>query len=361
MSLGPPFDASGLRTQRAVGAVAALLLAAAIAWALFGAGRSLGPGIVVHVHMRSTGPLRPGALVRLAGRRIGQVRAARMAGRADRDGVVFDVFLGREWAREVRRNSELFVSTPSVLGEAYLEIGPPRREPGQPPIAPGAPVADGDTIEGTPPPEIDRFLEYAEANVREVLALLRETRPETDEFLTALDSMLARLSSLPADRGQLRRIKDQAVAALDRGAELFAVLRDADAIARVRRIARDLGDIADRAGPELRDVAAKVDRSLARVEELRALYGERGPDVARALDGFRRAGTLFERMLADVRAVQARIDAGLGTVGAFLADREMIDDLHETHRILKSTPLRFIWKADVNTNRPVLRKPPKAE
>jgi hypothetical protein len=43
VSLGPPFDASGLRTQQKVGAGVVLLLGAAVTWVLFLSGRSLGP------------------------------------------------------------------------------------------------------------------------------------------------------------------------------------------------------------------------------------------------------------------------------------------------------------------------------
>ena len=35
---------------------------------------------------------------------------------------------------------------------------------------------------------------------------------------------------------------------------------------------------------------------------------------------------------------------GEGTLGGILSDRELFDDLHETHRILKSQPWTFILK-----------------
>jgi phospholipid/cholesterol/gamma-HCH transport system substrate-binding protein len=339
LSLGPPFDASGLGLQRGVGAVAVLALAGAVAWVLLLSGRSFGPGVIVSVEMRSTGPLRVGDSVRLAGRRIGEVRGARMAGAADRRAVEFEVFIERGWAKNVRANSEFFVSTPSVLGEAYLEIGPPLDG-----AQPGRPIADGDRVRGTDPPEIDRFLQYTEANVRVLLALLRETRPEADELLTAGDSLLTRLSGLPADRGQLVRIRDQAVEALDRGEALLATLRDAGAVPRTRKIVRELGEIADRAGPELRDLAAKAERSIARVEELGAMLGERRADLERGLAALRRTAEIGGRVAADVRELQRRVESGRGALGAFLLDRELFDDLHETHRILKSQPLRFLWR-----------------
>ncbi len=340
MSLGPPFDASGLQRQRVVGAFALLALGGAVAWVLVGAGRTVGPGIVVHVQMTTTGPLRAGAAVRLAGRRIGEVRRAGMLGAADQHAVVLDAFIERAWVFAVHKNSEFFIETPSVLGEAYLEIGPPRNG-----ATPGEVVSDGDLVRGVDPPEIDRFLQYAEANVRVVLALMRETRPEANELLAAGDSLLAHLSQLPTDRGQLRRIRDQAEAALDRGRELLAVLRDAHAVERVRHLTAELGAIADQAGPELAALGIRIERAANRLEELRALFGpERKAQLNGALAHLRAAARLGERTIADVRAIQARIARGDGAVGAFLQDRELFDDLHETHRILKSQPLRFILK-----------------
>src|SRR5581483_10492697 len=139
-------------------------------------------------------------------------------------------------------------------------------------------------------------------------------------------------------------IRDQAVAALDRGEALLATLRDAGAVERTRKIVAELGAIADRAGPELRDLGLKAERSIARVEELGALLGERRADLQRALTSLRRTAEIGERVAADVRAMQKRVESGRGALGAFLLDRELFDDLHETHRILKSQPLRFLWR-----------------
>src|SRR5262249_2178404 len=150
-------------------------------------------------------------------------------------------------------------------------------------------------------------------------------------------------SSLPIDRGRLSKIRDQAVAALDSGAELLHALRTVGPFERVRKLARDLTAIADRVAPELRDLGRKIDRSIERVQALGATLGEEGQSrLQRALASLRRAASLGERAIADARAIQSRIESGQGAIGAFLQDRELFDDLHDTHRILKSQPLRFI-------------------
>ena len=336
MSLGPPFDASGLRLQRWVGAGVVLLLLGAVAWVLFLSGRTLGRGVILRLSMRMAGPLHAGARVRIAGRDVGEIRSERW----EKDGVSFDAFVAQKWVEHVHVNSELFVATPSVLGEAYLEIGPP--EGGAPP---GAVVRDGESLHVADPPDLDRFFVHGEASLREVLALLRDERPGLNELLAAGDSLLATLSGLPTSPGQLRRIVDQGAAALDAGRELFASLRDANAVARVRQIVADLSAIADSVGPELRDLGDRLDLALTRADQLRTLFtDERRAQASAALASLRRAAKLGAQIADDVEFLDKRVRSGQGTLGAFLQDRELFDDLHETHRIIKSQPLRFLLK-----------------
>ncbi|HEY7958404.1 MAG TPA: hypothetical protein VII38_24060, partial [Polyangia bacterium] len=184
-----------------------------------------------------------------------------------------------------------------------------------------------------------------EASLREAMALLADNRPALDELLTAGDSLLATLSGLPADRGQLHRIVDQAEAALGDGRALIAALREAGAVPKVRAIASDLDAIADRAGPELSSLGARLDRALTRIDGLRELASDaRRSELASALTHLRHAVTLGTRLAADVHTLAAMVAAGQGTIGGLLQDRELFDDLHETHRILKSQPLRFLLK-----------------
>jgi ABC-type transporter Mla subunit MlaD len=335
VSLGPPFDASGERLQQAVGAAVVLLIGAAVTWVLLFSGRTLGSGITVHVKMGSTGLLRTGAKVRIAGDEAGEVRAMYL-----HDGVRMEVFVLRKFADRVRENSLPFVSTTSVLGEAYLEIGPPANG-----AAPGAPIADGATLIGAEPPDLDRFFLHAEASVREVLRLLREHRGELDELLTAADAMLATLSSLPADRGQLARIADQFSRALDHGRAMLATIREAGGWARMRDDAHEIAAIADQAGPELRDLGARLDDAITRIDKLRALFpDDKRARLSEAMEAFRRAAGIAEKIVADVRWLVKRIESGQGSVGAFLADKEIFDDFHETHRIIKGQGLRFLLK-----------------
>ncbi|MCA1664236.1 MAG: MlaD family protein, partial [Myxococcales bacterium] len=292
MSLGPPFDDSGREVRRIAGAALVVALFAAVGWVLVLSDRAVGPGIAVRVTMSAMGALRVGDKVRLAGRDVGEVRGATRT----RDHVELTVFVARAWAPELRANSELFVATPSVLGEAYLEIGAPAHHD-----APGPPVADGASLTAVDPPEIDKLLARSEESLRRALALLRENRPALDELLSAGDELLATLSGLPADRGQLRRIADQAAAAFVAGSALVSSLREADAVPRMRAAAHDLAAVADRAGPELSRLGDRLDRALARLDALSALFDDdRRARIAAGVAAARRAVATASHIGAEV-------------------------------------------------------------
>lgn len=355
MSLGPPFDDSGRDVRRVAGAALVVALAAAVGWVLVLSDRALGPGITVRVTMATMGALRVGDKVRLAGRDVGEVRGAFRVRDAAGGHVELSVFVARAWAPELRVNSELFVATPSVLGEAYLEIGAPAHD-----AAPGAPVADGATLAAADPPEIDKFLVRSEESVRRALALLRENRPALDELLTAGDELLATLSGLPADRGQLARIRDQIAAAFVAGSSLVSSLRESNAIPRVRAAAHELSAIADRTGPELSKLGDRLDRALDRIDRVSAIFDDnRRARISAGVAAARRAVTTAQHIAADVRALVSAMQRGEGTIGGIMADQELFDDLHETHRILKSQPWTFILKPTGPDKRRPAGKPPR--
>jgi ABC-type transporter Mla subunit MlaD len=342
VSLGPPFDDSGRALRRTCGALLVVALAGAVVWVLMLSDRAIGPGLTVRVAMATTGALRVGDKVRLAGRDVGEVRGAvRIRGEGGRaDHIELTVFVARAWAHELRRNSEIFVATPSVLGEAYLEIGPPPHG-----ALPGEPARDDELLTGVDPAQIDKFLVRSEESLRRALALLRENRPALDELLAAADSLLATLADLPTDRGQFRRIADQGAAAFVAGSSLLAALRDAGGMTRAQKALHDLGDIADHAAPELSALGARLDRAITRLDGLGDLFSDdRKARLQEGLAAARRAATTAEHIAAQVRALVAMVERGEGTLGGILADQELFDDLHETHRILKAQPWTFILK-----------------
>ena len=333
-------------SQRLAGALFIALLGASVGFVLLTSGRTLGSGQRFDVELATTGALKPGARVRIAGREAGEVRALRWDKRPDGTRhVIAECFVQSAWAQHLRVNSEFFIATPSVLGEAYLEIGPPRAARGGEPPAPGRPLADGETVRGVDPPELDRMVARLYGNLTTIALMFREDRPAFDELVKAAQSLLDTLSGLPQSPGQLARIRDQVMQAVDDGRALVNDLDDAHAIARGRLIARDLGEVARKAGPELAAIGVKASAVIERVQGLSDIVSpERRARVSKGAEALSHAATIGAAIAREVEALAAMVERGEGSVGAFLHDHELYDDLHDVHRILKSQPWTLIVK-----------------
>jgi ABC-type transporter Mla subunit MlaD len=328
------------RARRAAGTLFLALLAGAAAAALLSSGRTLGRGIRFDVQMASPGALHPDGKVKVAGREVGEVRGMRWEGTGGERHVLIDCFVQRDWAESVRENSDVFVTSPNLLGESWLEVGPPRGG-----AEPGPPVKDGARLVGVDPPEFDKLIGHVYTNLTAIVILLKEQRPALDELLRAGSEMLATLSGLPADPGQLGRIRDQVGRGIDDGRALAHALNEANAVPEIRKLAKDLSDTADRVGPDLADVARRAALAAERLDKLRDLFSdERRAQVAHALASFRRVAEIGDGIVKQVKWLIARVERGEGTVGGFFVDQELYDDLHETHRILKSQPWTLIVK-----------------
>lgn len=337
---------ASLQARRRVGAAFIGGLVATVAFVLVTSGRTLGSGLRFEVELGATGALKGDAKVRIAGREVGEVRGMRREAVAGgRRHVILDAFVAREWAGYIHKNSVVFVATPSILGEAALEIGPARNARGEG-DEPGAPIVEGERLRGIDPPELDHFVAQVYDSLTAIGFLLHEHRGELDELLTGADSLLATLSGLPADQGQLGRIRDQIVRAVDDTRAIVAALDGAQAVPRIRALAKDLGELADRIGPDLADLQRKGELAAARLEGLGSLLSpQRKLEVEAGLAAFARATRLAEAIGADVKYLSDRVLRGEGTLGAFAADEEIFDELHEVHRILKTYPWRVVIKS----------------
>ena len=60
---------------------------------------------------------------------------------------------------------------------------------------------------------------------------------------------------------------------------------------------------------------------------------------------FVRATANAQSALDGALAIVRAIERGQGTIGGFLVDKEVFDDLHDTHRIIKSQPWSLIMKS----------------
>lgn len=321
-----------LHTRVGLGVLFALALAVTLVLVL--QGRHLRPGIRVKVEFEHLGPLAPGTPIRISGKQVGTVDGIRLA--APR--VVLDCWIERRHAWMVRRNSEVFVNQPSVLGEAYLEVGPPRGE------EPGPPIADGDTLRGVDPPRIDRLLQKSYENLLAVSDLLRNGLPEARELGAALDELGRTLDALEPEPGAYVRTGRAVAAVLDEVESFSAALSGsgtsaADVAAAAARVEQTLS----RAGRELAGIRARLDVLLERLSSLTARVGpDRLARLELALARARDLAAQAERISGEAAALATQVVQGRGTIGAFLGDTELFDDVKAMMKLMKSQPWRTI-------------------
>ena len=335
MSLGPPFDGSQAQLQARLGGGLLLLLTVLLVGWLAGVGDVLFSRVHLYVQFGHTGSLRPGDRVRLGGRDIGElVSVSPLLEQHAWKGVRFDARIDRDAIMPLPANAVARIAMPTVLSEAYLEIGPPPGEPvGR--LVPGA------TLRGIDPPDLDQLFEHIERSIRAILALLRE-EPALKEFSSATASLRATLGEMPGDVLQLaanltlfRRELGLLQTGLRSAGGFEAMARTGSAVARVGRPiglrAPDLKLKLERIDANLGHVAATFDSSTLGKLTLLVRAGEH--TLQRA-----------EKLAQAIDTVANEIDAGRGTMGGFVTDRELVDDLHETHRIIKSEPWQLILK-----------------
>lgn len=324
-------------TSRRVGAATIVVLGLAVSAVLALSGQVIGPGRTIFVDFEQIGDLQVGSRLKIGGQDAGVVRAVRFTSQ----GLVrTEVFVRSRFARHVHRNSELYINAKGIIGERFLEVGPPRSGD------PGPDVQPGEVLRGIEPARLDRMLQTTYVNLKQITDLLREVAPMMTEFLSLADAIDRRLRAVEGEPGRLRRTYERGRdAALETAAVLRAVRAGTEDFDRVRRLARDVDALADRTGPELTRLGRQADQASAAVERLEAIFTPAERERLRAaFDRFRAAARLGEALNRDIETLAIRTAAGKGTVGALMNDLEIWDDIKVMHKIMKEKPWRVMLK-----------------
>jgi phospholipid/cholesterol/gamma-HCH transport system substrate-binding protein len=307
---------------------------------------SLSSGFTIYVDYNYSGSLQAGAPVKVAGIKVGKVRAVEfMGGQLDpktgrRVEVRVEAWVENRAHDSIRQDAEFFVNTAGVLGEQYLEIVP-GKDWDHPPVEAGS------IHVGMDPPRTDLVVSRLYTVLDSLSEVLRDDKDTIKHLLENSAQTMATLNEILRENkadvqklivgaGDLAEQASQSLAkvnvGLGDGKVLAATLRDADGVLISARGA--INAVTPPAVALLTDGARvtslitddRVDKAFSLADKGAVAIGKAGHLVDN-VDG----------MVTDLRA-------GKGTAGALLVKEDIYADLRELIRDLKRNPWKFFWK-----------------
>jgi ABC-type transporter Mla subunit MlaD len=338
------------RLNRIVGLLVLPVLLAGVLAVLAVGRRPLRPVVRLQVEFDQVTMLKVGDQVRIGPVVVGRIEHLSLSHRV-LDGkptprVRAHLYVERRYQRHVLRNSKLYVSSLSLIGERHLEIATPDE-------APGPPVRSGDVLMGEPPALMDRFLSLGWQSMQAMNLFSDAMKPHWD----ALRPYLGRLEDnarLLEDYG--RRFQRLGERAEPLARQLRDQLRDlaasTDDFRAFTRVGQGLEALGERLRLGVKPLATKVETVADDFRALKRLYDTRFPPAEREL---RARGKSLEQRVASLRAqleaLSRHVDRGEGTIGAFMKDKEIRDDFKVSGRIIRQQIWRTIARPDRTTPR----------
>jgi ABC-type transporter Mla subunit MlaD len=334
------------RLTRRVGAAVLLIAALTVVFVVMVLPRIEHGGVDVKIRFGEATGIGEGAPVRVAGRSIGHVRKIAIAPGGRGGGIVVEVRFDRGWAERIPVNSDFFVTANSPLAPRFVAIGPP---PGH--ANPARAVLDGDEVYGVDPPNLDRILQRTWENLTEVKQFLETLRPAT----TKLDAAAARLEltvrGLAPRPGTWEDLDARVSGAIAEARAVFADLRDghldpdrlAHLAASVDACSAHIGDALGSARARIAEVRTALSIAGTRADRSHAALGARlDATLASADRALATAQALTEQLGHVVRDAGLDGSGGRGSIAAFAADLELVDDVKAMTKQLKNAPWRVM-------------------
>lgn len=304
---------------------------------------SLGSSATLRVNWSHTGNVVKGAPVKIAGVAVGRVEKIQLEpNRHDDLGesmpVTMVLAISKEAAAALRTDAAVTISSQGALGEPYLELYPG--------VA-AQPLPEGSVVRGVDSPRID-VVSTRLGHFLEAASKVLENDPDAlAHFVTGISGLTTTVDGvLTENRSDLRQIitelsqstKDLRVLAavartqLEPGGKANAMIDDASAT--MKQLRSDLPLMSKEAQIALGGAAALTG----------AFTEEDGKKLKEAIGKYAAAGEKLDAIALRADRMLARLEAGEGTLGATLKDKQVYDDLRSLLSDLKKHPWKMLWK-----------------
>jgi phospholipid/cholesterol/gamma-HCH transport system substrate-binding protein len=300
----------------------------------------------LYVDFDNPGGLQTGALVRIAGVKVGKVdELAFKGGAVDRETgrrtlVRAKLDIESRVQASIHEDADFYVTTQGVLGEQFLSIDPGSWD--KPALKEGA------IVKGIDPPRIDLFLAKAYELLDTTVTGIKNNRELISDIAVSTASLLKNLNVIVTDNRErigriMQNVDDLTVEAKVLAKDTRTNLVDNPKLLHtIDNIDRLSTDIQKDSGPLLKDAreaAANLNRASATLGT-----PEQQAKLQKAINDIAELAGRANTTAADAQAIVAHIKKGEGTVGALVMDEEIYDDLQELARDLKHNPWKFLWK-----------------
>jgi phospholipid/cholesterol/gamma-HCH transport system substrate-binding protein len=329
-----------------VGALILVSLAILGGFLLILGGLSFEKTYPLYVDFDNPGGLQSGAAVRIAGVKVGSVKELSFLGGKPDPKTGRRVLVRTQLAIEQRvrdaihDDADVYVTTQGVLGEPFLAMDP--GSPDRPTLKEGA------VLKGIDPPRLDLFLARAYELLDATVAGIRNNRQALSDIAANTAGVLRGLNLILSENHD--RIGRIVANVEETTAEAKQLTHDARinyvdnprVMRTVDNMERLTTQIRDDAGPILKDAR----EALANVNRFSATVGDaqQQEKIRKALTDIVQLAERANATAADAQAIVSHVKKGQGSVGAFLMDEEVYDDVQELVRDLKHNPWKMLWR-----------------
>jgi phospholipid/cholesterol/gamma-HCH transport system substrate-binding protein len=331
------------RTELKAGAVFLAAIAAFIALLALLGELSFSSTSSVRVDFAHTGNVVVGAPVKLGGVAVGRVaNIALRPDRVDARGLPMPIEMTLRFdalpLSTFRRDASVTVATVGPLGEPYLEIAPGSAEQR---------LGDATSIRGTDAPRLDLVQNELAALLEVVTSSVANNPAQLSKMLEGVASVSHALGGvLETNQGELTQtVKEMALAAQELRAVLSLARAQLEPNGKATRLLDDASSTARMLRSDWPELSKKASTSLTGLAAVSgALTAEDGARLKSTLQAYQHAGEKLEALSTRADALLRRIEAGEGTAGALVKDKQVYDDLKSLLADLRKHPWKMLWK-----------------